>query len=140
MKITNRIHQLRIDFSVPVTPEKSLRRFVNSLIIFCESITLIDCGIKGSYAQIYEYIKQYKRQPEEIKTLKLSHSHPDHIGTANRIKNDTGCRVIGHSFEQDWIEDIDLQYKMRPVPGFYSLVDESVEFDEVAATGYFFSF
>ncbi|MDP4209703.1 MAG: MBL fold metallo-hydrolase [Bacteroidota bacterium] len=135
MKITENIHLLKIDFSVQITPEKSLPRFVNSLIIFGESITVIDSGVKNSYRLIYDYIEKNNRKIGEIKTLILSHSHPDHIGSAKKIKMDTGCKVIGHLLEKDWIENIDLQFKNRPVPGFYSLVDESVKLDNLLTGG-----
>jgi Zn-dependent hydrolases, including glyoxylases len=135
MKITENIHLLKIDFSVQITPEKSLPRFVNSLIIFGESITVMDSGVKDSYRLIYDYIEKNNRKIDEIKTLILSHSHPDHIGSAKKIKMDTGCKVIGHLLEKDWIENIDLQFKSRPVPGFYSLVDESVALDELLTGG-----
>jgi len=129
MQITDKIHLLKIDFSVQITPEKALPRFVNSLIIFGDFITIIDSGVQDSYIHIYDYIEKNNRKISEIKTLIISHSHPDHIGSANRIKKDTGCKVIGHINEKDWIEDIDLQYKLRPVPGFYNLVKESVILD-----------
>jgi hydroxyacylglutathione hydrolase len=135
MEITKNIHLQKIDFSVQISPEKSLPRFVNSLIVFGESITIIDSGVKGSYKLIYDYIEKNNRKISEIKTLILSHSHPDHIGSAKRIKMDTGCRVISHLHEKDWMENVDLQFKNRPVPGFYSLVDESVELDELLAGG-----
>lgn len=135
MEIVKKIHLLRIDFSVQITPDKSLPRFVNSLIIFGDSITIVDSGVKDSYKLIYDYIEKNNRKPDEIKTLILSHSHPDHIGSAHRIKTDTGCKVVGHILEKEWIENIDLQAKQRPVPGFYSLVNESVELDELLSGG-----
>jgi glyoxylase-like metal-dependent hydrolase (beta-lactamase superfamily II) len=131
MEITNKIHLLKIDFEVQITPEKSLPRFVNSLIIMGDSITIIDSGVKNSYKLIYDYIEKNNRKISDIKTLILSHAHPDHIGSANKIKTDTGCNVIAHFFEKDWIENIDLQYKLRPVPGFYNLVDKSVKVDSL---------
>ncbi len=130
MQVTDKIHLLKIDFSVQVSSEKSLPRFVNSLIVFGESITVIDSGVKDSYKAIYNYIEANNRKISEIKTLIISHSHPDHIGSAQKIKDDTGCTVIGHLNEKEWIENIDLQYKNRPVPGFYNLVDQSVKIDQ----------
>jgi len=129
MEITTKIHLLKIDFAVQIAPGKSLPRFVNSVIIYGDNITLIDSGVKDSYRHIYEAIEKNNRNISEIRTLILSHSHPDHIGSANRIKSDTGCKIIGHLFEKEWIENIDLQFKFRPVPGFYNLVDKSVVLD-----------
>lgn len=135
MEITKKIHSLKIDFSVQITPEKSIPRFVNSLIIFGDAITVIDSGVKDSYKLIYDYIEKNNRKSSEIKTLILSHSHPDHIGSAKRIKSDTGCRVIAHSLEKEWIENIGMQFSQRPVPGFYNLVDESVTVDKLLNGG-----
>jgi len=111
MEISKEIHLIKMDFSVQISPEKSLPRFVNSIIIFGNYITVIESGVKDSYKLIYDYIESNNRKIDEIKILIFSHSHPDHIGSAKRIKSDTGCRVIGHSLEKEWIENIDLQFK-----------------------------
>jgi glyoxylase-like metal-dependent hydrolase (beta-lactamase superfamily II) len=73
--------------------------------------------------------------PEEISLMVLTHSHPDHIGSAPSIKARTGCKVAAHSTEKQWIEDIGLQYKERPVPNFYKLVEGSVNIDILLEDG-----
>jgi len=126
MKLTDNIHLLQIDFEISISPEKKLQRFVNVIIIFSDKITLIDTGVKGSERLIFDYIKDQNRDPSEIDSIILSHSHPDHIGSAAQIKSLTNCRIYAHMLEQDWIENIELQNRERPVPGFFSLVDKSV--------------
>jgi glyoxylase-like metal-dependent hydrolase (beta-lactamase superfamily II) len=37
--------------------------------------------------------------------------------------------VLAHEAEKDWMEDLELQQKQRPVPGFSYLVDEPVSID-----------
>lgn len=130
MKLTDKIHLLQIDFEITLSPDKKIPRFVNVLLIFGARITLIDTGVKGSEKIIFEYIKEQGRDSSEIDTIILSHSHPDHIGSAAKIKELTNCKVLSHALEKDWIENIDLQNKQRPVPGFYTLVDEPVKVDE----------
>jgi glyoxylase-like metal-dependent hydrolase (beta-lactamase superfamily II) len=129
MKLTEKIHQLRIDFEVILNPEKKLARFVNCILIFGDRITLIDTGVKGSEGKIISYIEENGRDISELRTIILSHSHPDHIGSAARIKELTDCEILAHANEAEWIENIDLQNKTRPVPGFYNLVDRSVNID-----------
>lgn len=131
MNITNKIHLLKHDFQISVSTEKKLPRFVNSIIIFGKKITLIDTGVKDSYEKIFSYIKEQGRSIDEINLVILSHSHPDHIGSANKIKTITGCKVMAHKGEQEWIEDLSVQYKSRMVPGFYELVNKSVKVDEL---------
>ena len=135
MKLTDKIHLLQIDFEIAITPEKKLTRFVNVIIIFGDKITLVDSGVKGSEEKIFEYIKQHNRNISDIETIILSHSHPDHIGSANKIKDLTNCEILSHGNEVDWIENIDLQNKLRPVPGFYNLVDHSVKVDRRLQSG-----
>jgi hydroxyacylglutathione hydrolase len=133
MKLTDKIHLLRIDFEIAISPDKKLPRFVNVLIIFGDKITLIDTGVKESERFISEYIRQNGRDISEIDSVILSHSHPDHIGSASIIKELTGCRIMAHQAEKEWIESLDLQNSQRPVPGFFNLVDRPVKLDAFLA-------
>jgi hydroxyacylglutathione hydrolase len=135
MRLTDNIHILQIDFEIIMSPEKKLQRFVNVIIIFGDRITLIDTGIKGSETYIYDYIKKQNRDFSDIETIILSHSHPDHIGSAAIIKEMTHCRVYSEKSEKEWIENIELQNKIRPVPGFFNLVDKPVTIDEFLNDG-----
>jgi len=135
MKLTDKIHLLQIDFEIIQGPEKKLPRYVNILIILGERITLIDTGVKGSEGKIFAYIREPVREPSDIQSVILSHSHPDHIGSAARIKELTGCRILAHPLEKEWIENINVQSKERPIPGFYGLVDRSVKIDGELSDG-----
>jgi hydroxyacylglutathione hydrolase len=130
MKLTDRIHLLKIDFDIPISPEKKISRFVNVIIIFSDKITIIDTGVKGSEKLIFDYIKKQNRSYLEIESIILSHSHPDHIGSAADIKSLTDCKIYADELEKEWIENIEIQNRERPVPGFFNLVDRSVHVDE----------
>jgi hydroxyacylglutathione hydrolase len=130
MNLTSKIHLLKHPFEIKFPGGQKLPRFVYSIVILGREITLIDSGVKDSYNFIFDYIEKQGRKPSEITKLILSHSHPDHIGSASKIKELAKCKVMAHYDEKDWIEHIDLQCKNRPVPGFYDLVDLSVKIDE----------
>jgi hydroxyacylglutathione hydrolase len=140
MKIKGNIHLLKIDFNIQLSPEKVLPRFVNVLIIFGEKITIIDTGVKDSEEKIFAYIAENGRSYSEIDKVILSHSHPDHIGSAARIKELTGCKILAHPAEKTWIENIATQEKERPVPGFSNLVERSVLIDEFIEDGQILDF
>lgn len=129
MKITDKIHVLKIDFNIRIAPDKVMPRFVNVILVFGDKITLIDTGVKGSEKSIFRYIEAQGRHPNEIETIVLSHAHPDHIGSAAKIKELTQCTVAAHPLEKDWIENIEVQNELRPVPGFFTLVDQPVHVD-----------
>ncbi len=135
MQITKNIHALRIPFQITDPSGKMIPRFVYVYLILGKKIYLIDSGVASSENIILDYLKKIGRSPEEISTLILTHSHPDHIGAAKAIKSITGCIVAAHAAERAWIEDVDLQARERPVPGFQTLVGGSVKVDMVLQDG-----
>ncbi len=105
------------------------------LMVEGSEIVLIDTGIAGSEKIIWDYIRSFGRDPKEISMVVLTHSHPDHIGSAARIKEMTGCVVLAHGSDKDWIEDVERQKRERPIPGFDELVAGPVHVDHVLHDG-----
>ena len=127
MQITKKIHALKHIFTIPVTPDVMIERFVYSFIILGDkSVYLIDSGVSASGNSIIKYISDRNSGAAKIKFLFLTHSHPDHIGSAKYIRDISECKILAHINEKDWIEDIDKQFIDRPVPGFKNLVGGSV--------------
>lgn len=130
-----KIHSLTIPFKVPIAPGRSLERFVNVFIVEGEELTLIDSGVKGSEKAIFHKVKSIGRRPHDISRLILTHSHPDHIGAAPEIVAATGCEVLAHAAEREWMERPAVQNAERPVPGFDTLVSGSVPLDATVKDG-----
>ena len=62
---------------------------------------LVDCGKSGSEVKILEVLKRLGLEPGMLKLLVLTHSHFDHAGSAGRLKELTGCKVMIHRSEAD---------------------------------------
>ncbi|MBU0730940.1 MAG: MBL fold metallo-hydrolase [Proteobacteria bacterium] len=135
MKITEHIHAIKIPFQVPLSPEIKVDRFVYAYLVYGKKICLIDTGVAGAEQIIYQYLRDKGKNPQDIETIILSHSHPDHIGAAHIIQKETGCRIMAHAAEKNWIEDVELQGRQRPVPGFHALVGGSVKIDHLLEQG-----
>jgi hydroxyacylglutathione hydrolase len=131
MHITDNIHALKHFFHIEVSPKVKLTRFVYSYVVLSDEILLIDSGVNGCEESIFKYIRSQGYSEEDIGYLVLSHAHPDHIGSAAKIKADTNCIVISHQADRNWIENIDQQFSDRPVPGFFTLVPEPVKVDKL---------
>lgn len=110
----HQIHQLKIHFMV----KENVNRFVYVYIIEADFLYLIDSGVYGCEKQIALYLKQIGRDISEIRAIFLTHAHPDHIGSARWFQKNVGCKIYASAGEKRWIEDIDLQFKERPIPNF----------------------
>jgi hydroxyacylglutathione hydrolase len=135
MQVTPSVHAIRHTFRIPLGSGLALDRFVYSYIVYGDTITLIDTGVSGSEKEIFNTIMSAGRDPSEIALIILTHSHPDHIGSARAIRQVTGCSIAAHPAERAWIEDVDLQNRERTVPGFAALVGGSVTVDHELLDG-----
>lgn len=126
MKITENVHLIRQYFYVTPT----VKRFVNVyLIVGKEKCYLVDTSVAGTETYIEEYLETLGKSIKDVGGILLTHAHPDHIGAAAELKRRSGCKAYAPALEQDWIEDIDKQFKERPIPNFYTLLPESVQID-----------
>ena len=126
-----KVHQIKIDFHVT----KQIARFVYVYIIEAEHLYLIDSGVFGCEKQIVDYLARIGRNASEVKGIFLTHAHPDHIGSAAWFQENTGCKVYASEGEKRWIEDIDLQYRERPIPNFHRLAGKSTRVDVTVKDG-----
>lgn len=62
---------------------------------------LVDCGNSGSEDKIFKIFDHLGLEPGMLKLLVLTHSHFDHAGSAGRLKELTGCKVMVHQSEAD---------------------------------------
>jgi glyoxylase-like metal-dependent hydrolase (beta-lactamase superfamily II) len=135
MQVTPSVHAIRHTFRIPTGTTSTLDRFVYSYLIYGDTITLIDTGVAGCEKEIFDYIRSTERDPSEVALIILTHSHPDHIGSARAIQQMTGCSIVAHPAGRVWIEDVDLQNRDRPVPGFATLAGGSVPVDHELVDG-----
>ena len=126
-----KVHQIRIDFAVT----EQVKRYVFVYLIEAKSCYMVDSGVNGSERQIAQYMKDIGRDIYEVKAIFLTHAHPDHIGTAAWFQKRTGCKIFASKGERTWIENIDLQYKERPIPNFYNLAGKSAKVDVTVQDG-----
>lgn len=135
MQVTEHVHAIKIPFKLQVSPKVTMDRFVYCYLIYGKKICMIDCGVKSSEWIIMDYLRKTGRKPEEISMLVLTHAHPDHVGGGQVIQRIAGCQVVAHKDDASWIEDVDLQYKERPILNFYSLLGGSLRVDRKVRDG-----
>lgn len=135
MRICNQVHQIKIDFNIT----EDIRRYVYVYLITGRSCYLIDSGVSGAENIIKDYMAKLGRDIKEVKTIFLTHSHPDHMGGAAAIQELSGCKIVAGRGERKWMEDVGCQFKERPIPSFYNLLNRSVTIDSFVSGDSVFS-
>ncbi len=122
MKITETIHAIKHPFRLALGEGQYADRFVYSYILCGKKVCLIDAGVSTTSPLLQDYLKKLGRSPEEISWVVLTHAHPDHIGGCLAIKKNSPASFGAHAAEKPWIEDVQRQYRERPILNFFELV------------------
>lgn len=77
---------------------------VNAFLIEDEELTLIDTGAPGSTGKILEAIRSIGHEPGDLCHILLTHSHPDHSGSAAELKALTNARIYMHEAEIAYVQ------------------------------------
>ncbi len=136
MQINKHVHAIKIPFTITTPFGAALERFVYVYLIYgTHGVHLIDTGVASSEQAIFDYLRATDRKVGDISLIIQTHAHPDHIGASRTIKGETGCAVAVHAAEKAWIENVQLQARERPVPGFDALVAGSLAVNRLLEDG-----
>jgi len=122
MKITETIHAIKHQFRLSLGEGLYADRSVYSYILFGKKICLIDAGVSSTSSLLQDYLKKLGRSLEEISWVLLTHAHPDHMGGCLAIKKNSPASFGAHAADKPWIEDVQRQYRERPILNFFELV------------------
>jgi glyoxylase-like metal-dependent hydrolase (beta-lactamase superfamily II) len=136
MQVSDSVHAIRHAFRLSFGDGRFAERFVYSYLIVGKTLCLVDTGVAATAPMLLDYIKGLGRSPEEIAMILLTHSHADHIGGAAAIKREAPAAVVAvHPTERAWVEDLQQQYRERPIPNFFDLVGENLPVDHTLKDG-----
>lgn len=134
MKISSDLSSIRVPFELPLPGGATLKRFVWSYVY--GGAVVIDAGVRGFSKLLEHELEENFPESQGPETLLFTHAHPDHIGGARCVLHSWPmCRTAAHSEAVRWIEDINLQFSERPVPGFFDIVGGRVEVNRTLNDG-----
>ncbi len=68
---------------------------------------LVDTGWAGSLVKFTNELKRYKINLSEIRYVMITHSHPDHAGLTQEIKDASGAKLIIHEKQIPFLEELE---------------------------------
>lgn len=88
--VTDRIYRLGTDW-------------VGWYLIVDEAVTVVDCGFPGYHHQLVEAVADLGRPLDAVTAVVLTHYHVDHVGSAERIRAETGATVYVPAGDADGV-------------------------------------
>lgn len=125
--MTLKIHPVRIPFQLPVNENRKVDRVVYSYVVKGERLCLIDAGPVGGEHFITSALSEKGLSVKDISLVINTHEHPDHVGGNTFFKETADPQFACHAEAARWIESLEIQFKERPVHGFYSLAGQSIQ-------------
>lgn len=135
MKVAESIYAIRHPFRLALSEGLYVDRFVYSYALVGKKICLIDGGVSATSGLIEEGLNSLGRSIKEVALVLLTHAHPDHIGGCPAIRNKSGALFGAHELDRGWIEDVERQYRERPILNFFELVAGPVPVAKVLKEG-----
>src|SRR3954454_13586734 len=72
-------------------------RYVNWYVIEQGGrLTVLDAGFPAHWSQLPRLLQTIGRSLDDVDAVLLTHHHPDHLGSAERIRRESGARVLTH--------------------------------------------
>jgi glyoxylase-like metal-dependent hydrolase (beta-lactamase superfamily II) len=77
-------------------------RFVNWYVVEeGDRVTLVDAGLPGYWKQLDPALESIGRTRADVEAVVLTHSHSDHTGFAERLRETSGARVLIHDSDAE---------------------------------------
>jgi hydroxyacylglutathione hydrolase len=118
------VHPVRLPFKLPISDERSVDRFVYVYLVVGEQLCLVDTGAAGYHQGVIDALAGLGKSVEEIDWVVNTHEHPDHVGGNAFFQDAAQPRFACHSAAVRWIEDLDLQFKERPIHAFHTVAGD----------------
>lgn len=94
-----------------------------------DSLTMIDTGYPGDWKLVAAAFERLGRSPADVSAVILTHAHPDHIGSAERMRAEHGAPVHAHRDEAPMVrgerkQQISIGYMVSRIwwPKMFSFV------------------
>ncbi len=83
---------------------------------------LIDTGFPGKADVLLKALAEIGKQPADIRHILLTHTHPDHIGSAAALRRATDAPTYAHPIDAPLVRAGTGWPKLTPAPGLLSKV------------------
>jgi len=85
-------------------------------------VVVVDTGRPGSAPKIEAALAKIGRKPGDVRSIVLTHVHPDHAGSAAALRRLTGAAIYMHEADAGMLRAGEGLRPMTPAPGMPGLI------------------
>ena len=74
---------------------------------------LIDAGMPGTLPKFMNQLKAFDIPIQQIKYILITHTHPDHAGIVQELKNLSGARLVIHQTQIPYLADLKSLFERK---------------------------
>jgi len=83
--------------------EPDARAYSQSALLVEDRLLLIDGTADPSARVIFDCLRDIKRDPKDISTIFVTHTHPDHVSGLATLREKSEAKIVAHEIEADFI-------------------------------------
>ena len=84
-----------------------------TVVVGKQKIGLVDTGFeKALIDQVFPFLRELGRSPEEIDLVVITHRDRDHIQGCKVIREKTKAKIAIHELDAEAVEDVDVKLQM----------------------------
>ena len=77
------------------------------MAVYPDKLLLLDSGCRCDVDSVLTYITDTLERPiDQLKTVVVTHMHPDHAGGAELLKQKTACQIVSAKADKAWYQGV----------------------------------
>src|SRR5437868_805450 len=85
-------------------------------------VVVVDTGLPGSAPKLEAALREIGRKATDVRSIVLTHAHPDHAGSAAALRRLTGAAIYMHEADADLLRRGVGLRPMTPSPGMPGII------------------